>query len=97
VLTRAASVLRRICREADNPGETLESLLDQTLHAQGYAPLRTLCRKRLATLSKLTVGDFAVLERKHALTPCGSALEIVGTLAEEVAFKDGHSNKIGFL
>lgn len=55
------------------------------------------CRHSLAALDNLTPGDFAVVERKHALTPYGSIRDLLEALAEETAFKDGNQAKMGFL
>lgn len=54
------------------------------------------CRARLDTLARLTPGDFAVVARRHVLTPYQDALAVVEALAEELRFKEPPSRHIGF-
>lgn len=54
------------------------------------------CRQRLSTMVNLTPGDFAVLARRHWLTPYSSAMTALDALSEEVALKGGAPRRIGF-
>lgn len=54
------------------------------------------CRHQLDAITCLTPGDFAVIARRHCLTPYESALAVVHALAEEHAFKTPVARRIGF-
>ncbi len=54
------------------------------------------CRHRLDAMTSLTPGDFAVIARRHVLTPYEDALAVVDALAGEHAFKMPAERRIGF-
>ncbi len=60
-------------------------------------PLGSGCRQELAGMTTLTLGDFAVVARRRAITAFGDAKDVIAALRAEVALKDGGRRKIGFV
>jgi SpoVK/Ycf46/Vps4 family AAA+-type ATPase len=76
----------------------VRDMMQRKLEAWGIPlPDEDACRRRLAGMTKLTPGDFAVLERRHALTPFPDAEAVLAALAEEASFKEGGQRRMGFV
>jgi hypothetical protein len=58
-------------------------------------PEGTLFRQ-MATMDKLTPGDFATVTRQHRFRPIHSPMAFVAALQDECAIKGRASNKMGF-
>jgi SpoVK/Ycf46/Vps4 family AAA+-type ATPase len=52
---------------------------------------------RLARMTRLTPGDFALVRRRHAIAPFTDARAVLDALRQEVEMKKDESRPIGFM
>lgn len=71
-------------------------LLQRHCTTLGIAPPDAEGKRRLARLSSLTPGDFAVAQRQHRFRPITSASMLIALLEAECSLKDGAKRAIGF-
>jgi transitional endoplasmic reticulum ATPase len=78
--------------------EQAVTLLQRKLTEWGVpVPDGIACHQRVAGLSRLTPGDFAVVERRHKLLPYGDAMAVIDALGEELVLKAAGQKRIGFM
>jgi hypothetical protein len=52
---------------------------------------------RLARITRLTPGDFALIRRRHAITPFADAGSVLDALHQEVKMKQTEWPRMGFM
>jgi SpoVK/Ycf46/Vps4 family AAA+-type ATPase len=78
------------------PGQ-VQALFDATLGGAGDLDERTACHRRLASLARVTPGDFAAVRRRlGALGAPLSGDRLLRELEAELALKDGPARRAGF-